>query len=669
MRNMLNKLAFRNAMRSLSDYLLYFITMVLITALMFSFNSLLFSESIQILWRGGGFYAAMLILVTVFIVFIIVWLVHYMVRFMTEKRSLEFGTYLLLGFEKAQIVRLFLHENLLIGIAAFFVGIFPGLFLQQILMKLLYVIVDESYFVRFDLNSSTFMMTAAVYCFSYLLALLGNKRQLKKMNIAAMIQQERKNDELSNTNRSGTTVLFFTGILYLFFFAFSTTILEMNVGVVLLLVLGLVISIYFIYAGLSGFLIYFIKKGNPLVWKDGNIFVLRQLSSKIRTMRFTLGTLTLLFMIALIGGSCAMMLNTFQSTQAEEKWSFDISIFSLDTKDDFSEELSLIEGKVENGTYYTYCIYQDGASTMTDYLLKNVSDANEYSYFPKDTFMKLSDYNILREMLGYEPVTLEQGHYLIHIKARMRQYAEEFADTQSLVINNNQLSCGGIFTEGFGQNRHNGADYLFIVEDSLIATMQPYYSVLAANIQGGISEQDYNTLKELQFKKPMDGDKLNSYGTGTDHIAVNISNVYVKKLDTLWMKSTLSAAIFPLIYIGLICISVALTILSVQQLSDAEKQKRNYAVLKKIGLDASALSSTIFRQTAVYFLFPYLVAVVISIGIDSFISKNFAIFSGVLFPHWIYLGISLAIFSGIYLLYYVVTYSQLKRILIRKERI
>ena len=33
---MLNKLAFRNAKRSLNDYLLYFITMVLVTALLYS---------------------------------------------------------------------------------------------------------------------------------------------------------------------------------------------------------------------------------------------------------------------------------------------------------------------------------------------------------------------------------------------------------------------------------------------------------------------------------------------------------------------------------------------------------------------------------------------------------------------------------------------------------
>ena len=39
---MLNKLAFRNMKRSARDYLIYLLTMTLVTALMYAFNSLLF---------------------------------------------------------------------------------------------------------------------------------------------------------------------------------------------------------------------------------------------------------------------------------------------------------------------------------------------------------------------------------------------------------------------------------------------------------------------------------------------------------------------------------------------------------------------------------------------------------------------------------------------------
>ena len=94
---MLNKLAFRNARRSMRDYLIYLVTMTIISALMLAFNSLIFSRDLKALYaQGGGIMAAMLCLVTFFLIFIIAWLFHYMIRFMLEKGSREFGTYLLM---------------------------------------------------------------------------------------------------------------------------------------------------------------------------------------------------------------------------------------------------------------------------------------------------------------------------------------------------------------------------------------------------------------------------------------------------------------------------------------------------------------------------------------------------------------------------------------------
>ena len=49
-----------------------------------------------------------------------------------------------------------------------------------------------------------------------------------------------------------------------------------------------------------------------MVYRSDGLFLLRQLSAKIRTMRFTMGTLTILFTIALLGGTVAMMFAGYQ---------------------------------------------------------------------------------------------------------------------------------------------------------------------------------------------------------------------------------------------------------------------------------------------------------------------------------------------------------------------
>ena len=90
---MLGKLAFRNVRRSARDYLVYFLTMTFVTALMFAFNSLIFTEDIGEMYDIAGVMIALVGLATFFIVLIVAWLINYMVRFMLEKRSQEFGIY------------------------------------------------------------------------------------------------------------------------------------------------------------------------------------------------------------------------------------------------------------------------------------------------------------------------------------------------------------------------------------------------------------------------------------------------------------------------------------------------------------------------------------------------------------------------------------------------
>ena len=64
---MLNKLAFRNAKRSMRDYLVYLVTMAAVSAMMFAFNSLIFSKDIQSMCSEAGVLAAMLGMITFFI--------------------------------------------------------------------------------------------------------------------------------------------------------------------------------------------------------------------------------------------------------------------------------------------------------------------------------------------------------------------------------------------------------------------------------------------------------------------------------------------------------------------------------------------------------------------------------------------------------------------------
>ena len=84
---MLTKLAMRNAKRSMRDYGIYLLTATISFSLMYAFNMVIFSKEIKEINQMMGSLSIMIIFISVIIIAVIEWLVHYMNRFMLEKKE------------------------------------------------------------------------------------------------------------------------------------------------------------------------------------------------------------------------------------------------------------------------------------------------------------------------------------------------------------------------------------------------------------------------------------------------------------------------------------------------------------------------------------------------------------------------------------------------------
>ena len=103
---MLGKLAVRNTKRNLKDYLIYLITITISFSLILAFNLIASSDEVVKLSSGMDSFKNVLTFVNIIIVFVVCFLINYTTRFMFEKRSKEFGTYMLLGIKKKEVARL-----------------------------------------------------------------------------------------------------------------------------------------------------------------------------------------------------------------------------------------------------------------------------------------------------------------------------------------------------------------------------------------------------------------------------------------------------------------------------------------------------------------------------------------------------------------------------------
>lgn len=672
---MLAKLALRNVRRSAKDYLVYFFTMTVVVALMFAFNSLLFSKEIRDSFQGVEIMEVMLGLATFFIVLIIAWLINYMMRFILEKRSREFGIYLLLGMEKRQIAKLYMRESVLLGAGAFLAGLVFGVLVQQILMAILYSMVLSDYSINIEFDRRCLIMTASCYAGCYLLALFRCKGKLRRMNIHSFMNAARQNEEIKESHEELKQWLFPISILFLVLFGVWLFYgKEWGSHTMLLFLVGLVLVIYLFYMGLSAWIVIYVRRGGNAIYKAQTLFLLRQFASKIKTMRFTMGTLTALFVLAFLGCSVAMMFTFYENRMLPDKMPFDIHIHSAYVEEDFADQLSIIENNVPVKEAYAYHIYENQTTQINVWLythlrifgdmykkadgspdLQALLEERNLAYCSYDTYMSLTDYNHLRGMLGLDAIALSNEEYAIHIKDRVFRETGDFSDQLVIETSDRRLRFAGYHTEPFSQDGHNGGDYVIIVPDAVTAKMRPFYSELAVQLDGKAPE---NLRKLLDDAVNIDADTMlgGTECVGSESILVWGSDNLVRDNLLLEMKCMLSSVIFPLTYIGLVFLCVALTVLSVQQLSDSAKYKFRYQVLRQIGMGTREIAGLILRQLFVFYLCPALFAAVISGIIIGFVGGKFNLYAGTTTPVVVYFGISLVLFLGVYSVYFVVTY-------------
>lgn len=669
---MLNKVAYRNAKRSISDYFVYLITMIVISALMFSFDAMIFSKDIAQFCKEAGVMAAMIGLATFFIIFVVAWLINYMVKFMMEKKSREFGVYLLIGMKKKEVSSLFIKENAIIGILAFLLGIIPGIFLKQIFTSIFYSIFNEKYSLKVEFSVYSFLLTFVLFLGSYFIALIRNKRKIKKMTINEMMSFGKKNDELKEKGVKIKSLLFIVAIAYFIYFDVRLANGKFSILSIWGYLLLLILAIYFFYLGISSIVIMIINRGGQGIYKRDRLFIIRQFASKLKTMRFTMTVLTILFVFSILGTTIAMMFNDYLDKQLGYTMPFDVMVFSDKASDNFKDYNEILDKNTKVKERLAYNIYENGTNNINKYLAyknkvsykpskKRVD--NETCYFDYDTFMKLSDYNKLRKMAGYKEVSLSNDGFIVHSKERVKPFLKEYFKSNILKEGNNKLKLEGYYDEGFAQSGQNGADYIIVIPDKEADNMKAFYSVLAADIKGKSTTSLQDKLDKV--RKNYDSDEnLKSkitWGFGTDEILAFSDPIIVKDTMENDMKFVLSAISFPFIYIALVFVCVSLTILSVQQISDSIKYKFRYSVLNKLGVKNNEIDNIILKQLFVYYLVPLIVSIAISAVMSLFMGSKFIYYTGVKSHSFMYFGFGVGVLLVIYAIYFAVTYVQFKR--------
>ena len=670
---MLGKLSVRNAKRQAKDYIIYFITVIISVALMFSFNSIAVSEDISELSTYMKDFGKAILGISVIIIFVMAWLINYTMKFMLEKRSKEFGTYQILGIEKKDISNMFTLENILIGSLAFVLGVGAGLFLNQFLTSIIMNLFNQPYQIQIVFDIKAVGLTA-LYFFGIFVLVLLNCRKIKKTKVYNLLYADKKNENNVIKKSKGNIIVFITSLVLLLLayfindreFSNMSNMTGRNIFIALVM---LIIGIYLFYISISSFIVKRYLQNKSRKYKKSNMFLYRNLTSKINTMSITMGTIALMFTFILVGGNVALLMNNMLNNEIEMGYPFEITMSSLDK--DFSIYKDYINKNAKVKEMYEYDLY-DVHNTNIRRALDGSAFESRY-YYDTDSVMLLKDYNKLRQMLGYEQVSLGENEAIIHsMKTAEEKFEKYIEKNNSIEICNKKLTIKQVNGESISQISFNGYTYCIVVPDYMeqlllneqIETRKDgdliYNHKLAVTTEE-ITTQDF--ARGLEELIPREEFTITSEYGGERYeqsIERGLAYFHTKGERLSEAKSFYAIISFLAFYVALIFVMATATLLAIQQLSDSEKYKYRYELLKKLGMDELEINRTIFKQLFFYFAIPMLLPFILSIPIILSISKIFTI--AVTIEEIIRnIGIIYGMFILVYGIYFIATDVQFTR--------
>ena len=647
---MLSKLSFRNARRSIRDYIIYLITVTLAFSFIFAFNLISNSKDVLELSSVMDNFKYVMYFVNVFIILVVCFLINYTTKFMFTKRSHEFGTYMVLGIKKKQIVSIFILESLFLGIFSFLISIPIGYVFSCLFSAIIMNIFDLPYQVLMDFNFSALFLSILYFGIIYLIILFLARRRFKKIKVYDLLYLEHQNEKNMIKHKHIRNIGFIISVVlgiyvtYLLDGQFHIGI-EPNMGTIFLCIGMIIISIYGITFTLADFILTLVLKRKRLKYTSDNLFVVRTFQSKVRTMSFTLGTMSVLITLTLVSLNMSSLCKGVFDYQIEANAPYDINI--ADDKEKYESYLDFIEREYTILETFTYDAYQDTNNNVIQYL----GD----SWRSNDLVLKLSDYNKLLEMKGMDPVTLNKDEYILHV-AREWKDTLNISDLKNITLSNGiSLHQKEFRTEGYTFSWAYGYGFVIIVPDEAVERLSVSESHLIVDTKEGTTEEFASKL--IQLASP-DFCEENEYGY---QICYSLSNIVVRGQEEANNNGFMTISSFVFYYVAFIFTAVVGTILAIQSLSDSTKYKYRYTVLRKLGVKDRKLFKTVRKQLLLFFLFPLIYPIIISICSITSLNDLFQIALSNDKIYLVYFFSNLILFLMIYFVYFIATYFGFKK--------
>ena len=634
------KLFRNNIKKALEDYVVYFFTLVISSTLFFAFLSL--TSRYNDILAGDGNYSLALFQNTIryavlAVSIIFVALVRYISTYMLKQRSREFSVYMILGMEQRTIAGQFFGETFVFGIAAVFTGCIFGTVLSGMMTAFVLRTIGGIGTFRLGFYPDTVLVTLLFFGMAFLCIGAWNIRKIYKIKLIDLLS-EKKANEGQQKKKGGylvslaiALICFGTCGVVLYNFSHRNGIYAGNIPEEIsnryqtAAVAAAIAGIFALYDALA-FLLSVVRRRSKWKMRNINSVLLGNLFRKVSSTAKILSISTLAITVSLVAFVILPMLAEITTGYLDYRMPYDIMIYNnyryIDEIDDIPEIDFSFVGDILKGHGI---VLSEEVSQKSYFVWErdfNTVDTREYWNDLPRLAMRISEYNAMRKMAGFEPVPLADNEFFMHLDFEMdMESTAEGIGTRKIQLDDGtflKLAETPVTNEPLGQYLFNsdGSVLVFpdIVCDHLHLARTCYYAdtetVIPYNLCDIIREEISGAFKE--HYKYLFTQYEAKYGTDK-HYTSFIDPIRFRTQENNDTVLTATSVRLLGIYSGILFFIICMTVLALHGVADSIDNRMQYRTLYQIGVDREDIVKMVSRQSLHYFFTPCVIAFMIAL--------------------------------------------------------
>ena len=544
--------------------------------------------------------------------FILFFLVYFAGKYQLDRRSKELGMYLILGMKRSKLLLMLFAEELWNSVLSLIIGIPIAMCISEIISLVTAKIVGLGIIGhKFSFSFSAVIGTVIGYFiirFAALVILSGKFSKKEVTELLSESQVEKKRE----INKVIVSIKLVLGVVLLTV-SFAIAIIGVSwanikfMGLTVILGLG---GIFLLFQGIGVLFEIILKKKNNI--SELKMFTFRQLQESVFLKPNTLAISSLLVLMAISCFAYGIPVGyLFNSKEAH------VIDYTFEAKED---EVKSVIDKLELNEYIdgiydmNIGMFYDGSFSANDLIsaVENQGDGddkdsllNNLQYMDRPYLISVTSYNKLLELQGKEQIILKDNEVAL--------YSDPVFKVED-VMEKALKERPALYFDG---EEYKLIDKYYndsIVTDKLITIM---YGLI-------VSEEVFNKYTDENNISTYWNATLNDGFVKEKGLMQAIAEVN-EKLDTtgIYYESYLQnigrelfytvAASYTTIYLAIIFLIIANTVMGVQFLMHQQKTKKRYKSLIYLGASYEMLCKSARNQTTWYFSLPIVIAAISSI--------------------------------------------------------